>query len=116
MLMYHHDDEECLNIHSRDFDNHLSFLKEENSLKSYEHVQRDDREWILISVIYRRVMNWQENERNLLTRNDIHERNEEHVNDEFDFQDKLRRVIHDVEMNKMFSDRDHRLFVYHEIL
>jgi hypothetical protein len=76
----------------------------------YEHVQRDDREWILILMIYRPEMNLQENERNWLTKNDIHEKNEEYANDEFVFQDKPKRVIHDSEMNRDFFDKHHQLF------
>jgi hypothetical protein len=61
----------------------------------YEHVQRDDQELILILMIYRREMNLQENERNWLTKNDIHEKNEEYEIDEFEFQDRQRQVTHD---------------------
>lgn len=54
-------------------------------------------------------MNWQEIVRNLLTKNDIHEMNEEHEIDEFVFQDKPIQVIHDSMMNINFFDRYHQL-------
>jgi hypothetical protein len=53
----------------------------------YEYFQLNDLILILILRIYHQVMNLQENERNLLTKNNIHEMNEEHENDEFEFQD-----------------------------
>jgi len=53
----------------------------------YEYVQLNDLILILILRIYHLMMNLQENERNLLTKNNIHEMNEEHEIDEFVFQD-----------------------------
>jgi hypothetical protein len=47
----------------------------ENLLLYYEHVQINYLRLILILMIYHQVMNLQENERNLLTKNDIHDKN-----------------------------------------